>query len=117
MRTGNILLAIIAALCLCPTVWGQRALSSGEVQQILQQVTSRPRKTWIPAGTIRAVHQEYGAPKTTDPAAIRNETDKAIREYQNNPNKKEKTPALQNMKLGAIPFNVAYQLKYKYEML
>jgi Tfp pilus assembly protein PilP len=110
MRTTKILLTVAAALCLSPTAWGQRTLSSGEIQQILQQVTSRPRNTWLPAGTIQAVHQEYSAPKTTDPTTIRNETDKAVRDYQNNPNKKEKTPTLQKMKLDAIPFNVKYKL-------
>jgi Tfp pilus assembly protein PilP len=110
MRTTMILLTVAAALCLSPTAWGQRTLSSGEIQQILQQVTSQPRNTWLPAGTIQAVHQEYSAPKTTDPTTIRNETDKAVRDYQNNPNKKEKTPTLQKMKLDAIPFNVKYKL-------
>jgi hypothetical protein len=116
MRTTKMLLAVAAALCLSPAAWGQRTLSSAEIQQILQQVTSRPRNTWLPAGTIQAVHQEHGAPKTTDPTAIRNETDKEVREYQNNPNKKEKTPALQKMKLDAIPFNVRYKLSNEYHM-
>ncbi len=110
MRTTKILLTVAAALCLSPTVWGQRTLSSAEIQQILQQVTSRPRNTWLPAGTIQATHQEYGAPKTTDPTTVRNETDKAVREYQNDANKKEKTASLQKMKLDAIPFNVKYKL-------
>ena len=110
MRTSNIVLTIVVALCLSPAAWGQRTLSSAEIQQILQQVTSRPRRTWIPAGTIQATHKEYSAPKTTDPTTIRNEIDKAVREYQNNPDKKEKTAALQKMKLDAIPFNVRYRL-------
>jgi hypothetical protein len=70
MRASKILLAVAAALCLSPTAWGQRTLSSGEIQQILQQVTSRPRNTWLPVGTIQALHQEYWAPKTTDPTTI-----------------------------------------------
>ncbi|MCL5282692.1 MAG: cysteine peptidase family C39 domain-containing protein [Planctomycetes bacterium] len=110
MRTSKILWVVAATLCLGPAAWGQRTLSNAEIQQILQQVTSRPRNTWLPVGTIQASHQEYGAPKTTDPTTIRNETDKAIGDYQNNPNKKEKTPALQKMKLDAIPFNVKYKL-------
>ena len=116
MRTSNVLLTIVAALSLSPTAWGQRTLSSAEIQQILQQVTSRPRKTWLPAGTIQAIHQEYAAAKTTDPTTIRNEIDKAVREYQNNPNKKEKTAALQKMKLDAIPFNVRYKLSNESHM-
>jgi hypothetical protein len=116
MRTWNTRLTIIAVLCLSPTVWGQRTLSNAEIQQILQQVTSRSRQTWLPAATIQAIHQEYGAPKTTDQSTIRNEIDKAVREYQNNPNKKEKTAALQKMALDAIPFNVRYKLSNDYHM-
>jgi len=116
MRTRSTWLTIIAVLCLCPTAWGQRTLSSAEIQQILQQVTSRSRQTWLPAGTIQAIHQEYSAPRTTDPTTIRNEIDKAVREYQNNPNKLEKTPALQKMKLDAIPFNVRYKLSNESHM-
>ena len=116
MRTSSILLTIIAALCLSPTAWGQRTLSSAEIQQILQQVTSRPRTTWLPAGTIQAIHQEYAAPKTTDSTTIRNEIDKAVLEYQNSTNKKEGTAALQKMKLDAIPFNVRYRLSNESHM-
>jgi hypothetical protein len=116
MKTVNILLTIIAFVCLSPVAWGQRTLSSAEVQQIWQQVTSRPRKTWIPAGTIVATHQEYGAAKTTDATTIQNEINKAVLGYQNSANKREKTAQLQKMALDAIPFNVRYTLANEYAM-
>jgi len=116
MRTWSTWLSVMAVLYLGPTAWGQRALSSAEIQQILQQVTSRPRQTWLPAGTIQAIHQEYSAPRETDQTKIRNEIDKAVREYQNNPNKLEETPALQKMKLDAVPFNVRYKLSNESHM-
>ncbi len=116
MKSLTILLAAITALGLPVAAWGQRTLSSAEVQQIVQQVTSRPRQTWLPAGTIQAKHQEYGAPKTTDPTTIQNEINKAVQAYQNDPDKKEKTPQLQKMALDAIPFNVRYRLANEWAM-
>jgi len=116
MRTWNVLLTIVVSLCLSPAAWGQRALSGAEIQQILQQVTSHPRQTWIPAGTIQATHQEYGAAKVTDPTAIRNAIDKAVQEYQNSTDKREQTAQLQKMRLDAIPFNVRYQLSNEWAM-
>jgi hypothetical protein len=116
MRTYTILLTAVASVCLSPAAWGQRTLSSAEVQQILQQLTSRPRQTWLPTGTIQATHQEYGAAKTTDPATIQNEINKAIGDYQNSANKREKTAQLQKMALDAIPFNVRYRLADEYAM-
>jgi hypothetical protein len=116
MKTLNVFLAIVASLCLSPAAWGQRALSSAEIQKILQDVTNRPRETWIVAGTITATHQEYGAPKTTNQGTIQSEINKAVQAYQNNSDKKEKTVQLQKMALDAIPFNVRYKLANEYSM-
>ncbi|MCX5647032.1 MAG: cysteine peptidase family C39 domain-containing protein [Phycisphaerae bacterium] len=116
MKTVSFLLTIVASLCLSTAAWGQQTLSNAEVQQILQQVTSQPRKTWISVGTITATHQEYGAAKTTDATTIQNEIDKAVQEYQNSVSKNEKTPELQKMKLDAIPFNVRYNLSNEWAM-
>jgi hypothetical protein len=116
MKTMSLLLTIVASLCLSTAAWGQRTLSSAEVQQILQKVTSQPRKTWISVGTIVATHQEYGVPKTTDPTTIQQEINKAVQQYQNNPSKIEQTAALQKMKLDAIPFNVRYKLSNEWAM-
>jgi hypothetical protein len=116
MRSCTILLTIIVSTCLTTAAWAQKTLSSAETQQILQQLTSQPRNAWVPAGTIQATHQEYGAAKTTDAAVIRSEIDKAVQEYQNNANKREKTAAVQKAALDAIPFNVRYKLSNEYSM-
>jgi hypothetical protein len=117
MRNRIFLLTVAMSLGLSPVAWGQTTLSNAEVQQILQQVTSRPRRTWIPAGTIKAMHQEHGATKVTNPGTIQSEIARALQDYQNNPNKPEKTAQLQKMTLDAIPFNVRYQLANAYDML
>ncbi len=116
MKSLTSLLMIVVSLGLPVAAWGQKTLLSAEVQQIVQQVTSRPRKTWVPAGTIQARHQEYGASKTTDPTTIQNEINKAVQAYQNNPDKKEKTAKLQKDTLDAIPFNVRYRLANEWSM-
>ena len=64
-------------------------MSDADIQKILQQVTSQPRKTWISVGTIKATHQEHGTAKTTDETAIRSEIDKKIQQYESSSNKKK----------------------------
>jgi len=83
---------------------------------VFQHLTSQPRKTWIPAGTIQATHHEYAAAKVTDAAQVRDEIDRRIKEYQNSPDKPELTEELQKMKLDAIPFNVRFKLANEYTM-
>jgi hypothetical protein len=116
MKTVNLLVATVASLCLSVVASGQQALSSTEIQQIVQQVTSQPRKTWITAGTIVATHQEHGAAKTTNETSIGAEISKAVQEYLNSASKVEKTDELQKMKLDAIPFNVRYRLSNEHAM-
>ena len=55
-------------------------------------------------------------PKVTDSTKIKAEIDKAVRQYEQNANKRELTPELQKMKLDAIPFNVKYKLANEYSM-
>jgi len=93
-----------------------RTLDGAEILQIFKTLTSRPRKTWIPAGTIEATHEEYRAPKTTDPGEINRQISQEVQAYQSNPNKRELTPELQKMMLDAIPFNVRYRLSNEYTM-
>jgi hypothetical protein len=116
MKSVCFLLTIVASLCLSTGAWGQQTSSSAEIQQIWKQVTSQPRKTWIPAGAITATHQEYGAAKVTDAATIQSEINKAVQQYQSTSSKVEKTPALQKMKLDATPFNVRYKLANEWSM-
>jgi hypothetical protein len=111
MKFLSLLLTMVASLCLSAPVWGQTV----DVQKILQEVTSHPRKTWIPVGTIVATHQEYEAPRTTDEATIRGKIDEAVQQYQSSTTKAEPW-AGQKAKLDAIPFNVRYRLANEWAM-
>lgn len=116
MKARHVFSIFIFSLCLAGITYGQRTLSSSEVQEIFRTLTSRPRTTWIPAGTIEASHHQYGAPKITDPAVIEKEVSRQIQEYASDPDKIEQTEELQKMKLDAIPFNVRYDLTNEYTM-
>ena len=116
MKARHTILAVVLLLSVSCPVFADRQLDRVETLQIFQQLTSQARKSWIPAGTIEATHEEYRAPKTTDVSEINNQIDKKIQEYQNNPNKRELTENLQKMKLDAIPFNVRHRLSNEYTM-
>lgn len=116
MSTKRTLFAGVLLLSASCGAFADRPLERAEILQIFQQLTSQPRKTWIPAGTIEATHQEYRAPKTTDPNEINRQINDKIREYQANPNKPELTENLPKMTLDAIPFNVRYRLSNEYTM-
>lgn len=116
MKTRNACLAVVVLLSIDCAALADRVLEKTEILQILQQLTSRPRTTWIPEGTIEATHEEYRAPKTTDPGEIRAEISRRIQEYQSNPNKRELTESLQKMRLDATPFSVRYELGNEYTM-
>jgi len=116
MKARILLHTAVLSLFLPAMALGQRTLPSDEISLIFQHLTSQPRKTWIPAGTIQATHHEYVAAKVTDAGQIRDEIDRRIREYQNAPDKPERTEELQKMKLDAIPFNVRFRLANEYTM-
>lgn len=116
MKASTVLTLVIVSLFLTVAAFGQRTLPPDEVRQIFQHLTSQPRTTWLPAGTIEAIHQEYGAPKMLDETQISEEIDKQIREYKNNPKKRELTEEGQKMKLEAMPFNVRYRLANEFTM-
>ena len=116
MSTKRTLFAGVLLLSASCGAFADRPLERAEILQTFQQLTSHPRKTWIPAGTIEATHQEYRAPKTTDPNEINRQINDKIREYQANQNKPELTENLQKMTLDAIPFNVRYRLSNEYTM-
>lgn len=116
MKSVSFLWLIVASLGLSTGAWGQQTLSNSEIQKIVQQVTSQPRKTWITVGAIAATHQEYGAAKVTNEATIQSEINKAVQQYQASSNKIEKTPELQKLKLDATPFNVRYKLANEWAM-
>jgi len=112
MKTKCFVLGLSLALSLSVSgvALGDRQLGRSEILQIFQQLTSQPVKTWISMGTIEATHEEFAAPKTTNENEIGNKISQAVRQYQDNPNKRERDPQLQKMKLDAIPFNVRYEL-------
>ncbi|MHC4571198.1 MAG: cysteine peptidase family C39 domain-containing protein [Planctomycetota bacterium] len=116
MKTRNILLAAVFLLSFCGAAFADRELDRTEILQIFEQLTNQPRRTWIPAGTIEATREEYKAPKITDLNEINYQVKQKIREYLNNPDKRELTANLQKMKLDAMPFNVRYELSNEYTM-
>ena len=73
MKAKHILLTIFLLLSSSGVLFADRGLERTEILQIFQQLTSQPQKTWIPAGTIQASHEEYKAPKTTDLNEINNQ--------------------------------------------
>ena len=116
MKTKHCVLMILCLFSINGIAFGDRQLERAEILQILQELTSQPRKTWIDAGTIQSIHEEYRAPKITNASEISTEITKAIQEYQNSPDKLELTEELQKMRLDAIPFNVRYRLSNEYTM-
>lgn len=116
MNTKRIVSAILLLSFASCGAFADRPLERAEILQILQDVTSQPRKTWMPAGTIEAIHEEYRAAKTTDANQISEQIIQKIQEYQADPNKPERTESLQKMRLDAIPFNVRSKLSNDYMM-
>jgi len=116
MKARSILSAVIFLAAAVGTATADRQLDSAEISQILQQLTSQPKKTWIPAGVIEAQHQEYRAPKTSDVNEINIKIKQKIIAYMGNTNKVERTEGLQKARLDAIPFNARYELANEYTM-
>jgi hypothetical protein len=116
MRTRNFASIVVFLLCVSGTAFADRSLGKTEILQIFQKLTSRPRKTWISAGTITATHEEYRAPKTMDANVINSQINKEIQQYLSDPNKMELTQELQKMRHDAIPFNTQYKLSNEYTM-
>jgi hypothetical protein len=116
MRTRTFASVVVFLLCVSGTAFADRQLEKREILQIFQKLTSQPRKTWISAGTIKATHEEYRAPKATDANVIDSQINKEIQRYLSDPNKRELTQELQTMRHDAIPFNTRYRLSNEYTM-
>ena len=116
MRVVYFYLLVVFFVGISNTAFGGRQLEEAEVVQILQELTKEPMKTWVTAGTIEAVHEEYKPAKTTDLKEINNEISQKINECQNNLDKTALTEDIQKMKLDAIPFNTRYKLSNEYNM-
>jgi len=109
-------LTLLAVILLTGTAQADRALEPAEILQVLEALTSQPRKTWISSGTMRASHEEYRAPKITDSNEISDRIGQEIQAYLDSPEQLELDEELQKMKLEAIPFNVRYRLSNEYTM-
>lgn len=59
MEAKKPILIIILLLTISTVAFGDRELDRTEILQIFKTLTSQPRKTWIPAGTIEATHIAY----------------------------------------------------------
>jgi len=116
MKTNHFILAIVILLLTGSLAFADRPLDRAEILQIFEKLTSQPRKTWMPAGTIRATHEEYKAPEITDFNEINNRIKEKIAEYQSKSDKQELDENLQKMELDAMPFNVRYELSNEYAM-
>jgi len=116
MNTKQSVVSILIVFSIGSVALADRPLDRAEILRIFEKLTSQPRKTWIPAGTIEATHEEYRAPKTTDLTEINQQIKDKIQEYQDNTNKRERTQNLQKMRLDAIPFNVRYRMSNEYTM-
>lgn len=116
MQTRATILTFIVFVCLAGTVHANRPIERTEIVKILDQLTSRPKKTWLVSGTIQAIHEEFRSAKTTDPLEITSAIDREIEAYSKKPAKLELTEELRQMKREAIPFNVRYRLSNEYVM-
>ncbi|MHC4743140.1 MAG: cysteine peptidase family C39 domain-containing protein [Planctomycetota bacterium] len=117
MQTRAKIILFIAFICLSGTVVADRPVETGEILKILNNLTSRPKKSWLVCGTIQARHEEFHAAKTTDPSEINSTTDGEIEAYLKKLAKLELDERLSQMKLEAIPFNVRYELSNEYRMV
>ncbi|MBN1392777.1 MAG: hypothetical protein JW947_08255 [Sedimentisphaerales bacterium] len=116
MKTGKLTPIAVFLLCVSGIAFADRPMERKEILQIFQKLTNQPRKTWIPAGTIQAAHEEYKAPKTIDEIALNRQIKSEIQQYQNDPKKRELTEEMQKMRLDAEAFNARYRLSNKYTM-
>jgi hypothetical protein len=116
MKRSHFVSAIVLVLFTSYLAFADRPLERAEILQLFEKLTSQPRKTWIPAGTIQAKHEEFRAPEITDLKEIKSRTKEKIVEYQSRTDKQELTEELQKMKLDAIPFNTRYELSNEYMM-
>jgi hypothetical protein len=116
MKTRHAVLATISLLLLGRVALADRQLDRAEVLDIFKTLTSQPTTTWIDSGTIKAAHEEYRAPQTTDENQINSQIQQEIQKYQSSNDKQELTAERQKMKLDAIPFNVRYELSNEYTM-
>jgi hypothetical protein len=108
-----VILAVTSAALAAGT---ERALPASETQALLDRLTSHAQETWISAGTIRATHIEYRAPKTTDQTLVESQVKQRLEAYQGNGCKPQVAPKLQKKVIDAMPFNVRSEWLNEYTM-
>jgi len=110
MRISRTILSfalVLSVTTLCPA---ERVLDRDETLEILKELTSRNRTTWISAGVIEGTHEAYRAPITTDEETIERQIQQEIEGFEANPDKRLRSEKVQKLYLEAIPFNVRYRL-------
>src|SRR4030042_3431052 len=115
MKNTHIMMTLVLILMAIGPALADQALDRTATLTVIENLTSRGQKTWIPAGTILAKHQEYRAAQTTNSAGISKEIERQLADYRNDP-QPEATPELQKLRLEAIPFNVRYWMSNEYTM-
>lgn len=110
-------LTLLITVFFSGAVFADRPLEEEEIVQIFETLTSQPKKTWIPSGTICADHEEYKAPAAkVESEEITERINQKVNAYLVKPNKINPNKKHQQMKLEAIPYNVRYQLSNEYTM-
>ena len=80
----KVMVKFIVLFMLCSTLcFGDRQLERSEIMQLLEQLTSQPRDTWIPFGKMEAVHEEYRAAKLLDDIQIKEMTSNKVAKETN----------------------------------
>ncbi len=117
MRTiCGVVLGVLALTVVGAISHAQTTLQRETALEILKELTSRGRTTWISAGTIEAGHEKFRAAQTMNEAEIEREIEEELQDYQSRASKTERAAELQEMRLEAIPFNVRYELANEYTM-
>lgn len=116
MKLTYLTVVVASVLCLATITSAQRTLERTEALEILDKLADRGVTTWLPAGTIKATHQEYRAARITDAAKVDAAIEQEIQQYQAQTEKAQRTAEMQELYLDAIPFNVRYGLANEYTM-
>jgi AraC-like DNA-binding protein len=110
------MIVIMAVTPVALAVEAEKALPASETLALLTELTGHPQETWMRAGTIRATHIEYRAPRTTDKALVESQVKQELDAYQASGCKPQVSPKLQKMMADAIPFNVRSMWLNEYTM-
>ncbi len=94
----------------CGIASADRTLERAEILQILSRLTNQPQKTWITAGTIQAIHEDYKAPKVIDANIVESAIRAKIQGYSNNPDRPKHNEEMLKMDFDAVPFNTRYEM-------